>query len=96
MSGRHQDTEEKEMDRSTPRLLLQTLIDYFEAGNPETDAAARAILDSDFGNRAHWEATVGRLRHGPGWTGLRAPEAEVVARALRALQQMLEERPEKS
>jgi hypothetical protein len=80
------------MDRNVSLHLLQAMIDYFEAGNRETDAAAKAIIESDFENKAHWEAEIGRLKEGKDWTGLRAPEAEIVAVALRQMQRMLAER----
>jgi len=83
------------MDPSAALHLLQTMIDFFEAGNTETDAAAKAIIESDFEYNDHWEAEINRFRTGTEWTGLRAPEAEIVATALRALLQMLEDRPRK-
>lgn len=80
------------MDRVASLHLLQTMIDYFEAGNRETDAAAKAIIESDFEYRENWEKEIASLQKGQEWTGLRAPEAEVVAAALHAIQQMLEGR----
>lgn len=74
------------MDMSDALHLLQTMIDYFEAGNQETDAAAKAIIESDFEYSANWEAAINRLREGTDWTGVRAPEAEVVAAGLRMIQ----------
>lgn len=80
------------MDRTASLYLLQAMIDYFEAGNKETDAAAKAIIESDFERKALWQEEIGRLREGEEWTGLRAPEAEIVAAALRQMQRMLAER----
>jgi hypothetical protein len=36
------------MDRADLLHLLQAMIDYFEAGNQQTDAAAKDIIESDF------------------------------------------------
>lgn len=71
--------------------LLQTMIDYFEAGNRETDAAAKAIIESDIEYGENWQRQIKGLRQGVAWTGLRSPEAELVAAALHSIQQMLEE-----
>jgi len=67
------------------------MIDYFEAGNRETDRAAKDILESDFEFKTFWEEEIERLQQGEEWTGLRAPEAELVVEALRRLQGMLAE-----
>lgn len=80
------------MEKIAALHLLQAMIDYFEAGNQETDAAAKAIIESDFESTPTWEAETDRLREGVDWTGLRGPEAELVARALRDIQALLEER----
>jgi len=68
------------------------MIDYFEAGNQETDRAAKAIIEWDFEYPADWQAEIKRLRERGEWTGLRAPEAEIIAAALRSIQQQLEDR----
>ena len=81
------------MDKIKSRHLLQTMIDFFEAGNQKTDAVAKAILESDFNFGAQWEAEIKRFRAGTDWTGLRSPEAEIVASALRSIQQMLDALP---
>jgi len=81
------------MERKEALHLLQAMIDYFEAGNQETDTAAKAILESDFEYRQHWRETIDELRTGPDWTGLRAPEAEIVALGLRRLLGLAEHRP---
>jgi len=65
------------------------MIEYFEAGNRETDAAAKDILESDFNYRDHWRATAEELRQGTEWSGLRAPEAEIVVRGLRLIEGQL-------
>ena len=77
------------MDTTTSLHLLQTMIDFFESGNQETDAAAKSIIESDFEYSANWEAELQRLRQGPDWTGLRSPEAEIVGAALRHIQELL-------
>lgn len=80
------------MDRINSQYLLQAMIDYFEAGNKETDATAKTILESDFDYKEHWKAEIKRITKGKDWTGVRAPEAEIVAVTLRQIQQMLEDR----
>jgi len=77
------------MEKSEALHLLQSMIDYFEAGNQETDEAAKAILESDFEYRAHWRTAIDELQSGTEWTGLRAPEAEIVARGLRRIRELL-------
>lgn len=77
------------MDERTARHLLQQMIDYFEAGNQESDGAAKAILASDSQYRAQWQREITELLAGVDWTGLRAPEADIVAAALRCLQRLL-------
>lgn len=77
------------MDRNTALQLLQTMIDYLEAGNQESDRYARSIMEWDSDNIAFWRKELERLRDEGEWTGLRAPEAEFLAAALRFLQQQL-------
>ncbi len=79
------------MDKNTALHLLITLIDYFEAGNHETDSAAQAIIASDVNFKEKWEAEIKRLVAGNEWTGLRAPEADIIASALHRLQRLLAE-----
>ena len=79
------------MERYASLRLLQTMIDFFEAGNRQTDTAAKAIIESDFEYSEKWQQEIERLREGKEWTGLRAPEAEIVAQALRSVQEMLGE-----
>ena len=81
--------ERMKMDEAAVLHLLHAMIDYFEAGNRETDGAAKNILSSDFEYKAYWEEVIKRLQQGEEWTGLRAPEAEIIAAALRQLQGML-------
>lgn len=78
------------MDQTYSLRLLQTLIDYFEAGNQQTDAVAKAILENDFEYKTKWEDEIKRFRNSTDWTGLRSPEAEILAAALRFLLQLLE------
>jgi len=79
------------MDRDTALHLLQTLIDYFEAGNKETDHVAKDILAYDFEFQEKWSEEIKRLLSGGDWSGLRAPESEIIAIALHHLQQILSE-----
>jgi len=65
------------------------MIDYFESGNKETDRAAKAILEWDDEHLKDWQAEIKRLRDEGEWTGIRAPEADIVAGALRSIQQQL-------
>lgn len=78
------------MDTMTALRLIQTMIDYFETGTRETDRAAKAILDWDFQYVADWQAEIKRLREEDEWTGIRAPEAEIITAALRFIRQQLE------
>lgn len=80
------------MDEKGALHLLQTLIDYFEAGNQETDAAAKAIIASDFDYGDKWQGEIKELLAEADWTGLRAPEAEIVTMGLLRLQKMVGER----
>lgn len=76
------------MDARAALQLLQAMIDYFEAGNQESDAVAKAILASDFAATGKWRGLVKELQEGAEWTGLRAPEAEIMVAALRRLQEL--------
>jgi hypothetical protein len=68
------------MERSEIQRVLESLITYFETGTKETDAAAKAIIayDADY-----WREAIERFQQGTEWTGIRAPEAEMLASALR-------------
>ena len=81
------------MDRTAALHLLQAMIDYFEAGNQQTDGAAKAIIESDFEYLDDWQAEIRRRKAEGEWTGLRAPEAEIVVGSLRAIQKLLEDLP---
>ncbi len=81
------------MEQPEALHLLRSMIDYFEAGNRETAAAAKDIVACDFDYREHWRATIAELQRGVEWTGLRAPEAEIVARARRLLRELLARPP---
>jgi hypothetical protein len=74
------------MDKDFALRLVQTLTDYFESGTKETDRAAKNIIEWDVENRADWQAEMQRLREKGDWTGLRAPEADIIAAALRLIQ----------
>lgn len=75
------------MERNDSLRVLETLIDFFEAGNKQTDAVAKEILESDIEYKTKWAAEIERFKNSSGWTGLRSPEAELVAMALRSLLQ---------
>ena len=77
------------MDNRNAQSLLQTMIDYFETGSKESDRAAKAILEWDFENETVWQGEIRRLRESGEWTRVRAPEADIVAAALRSIQQKL-------
>ena len=78
------------MDRTAALYLLQAMIDYFEAGNKQTDSAAKAIIESDFDYLDNWQAEIRRLKAEGEWSGVRAPEADIVARSLHTIQELLE------
>lgn len=59
---------------------LQTLITFFETGTKEADAVAKAILASE---AEYWQEVIERFQNSTEWTGIRAPEAEMLALALR-------------
>lgn len=80
------------MEQPRALQLLQVMIDYFEAGNQESDRLAKAILESDLEYDRRWRPELHTLLAGVEWTGLRAPEADLVAAALRLLQAMAAER----
>lgn len=73
------------MDTRASKRLVQAMIDYFEAGNKETDRAAKNIIEWDAENLAEWRAEMKHLQEAGEWTGLRAPEADIIAAALRLL-----------
>ncbi len=81
------------MDKTVALHLLQAMIDYFEAGNQQTDGVAKAIIESDFEYLDHWQAEIGRRKAEGEWTGIQAPEAEIVVGALRAIHKQLEDLP---
>ncbi|MEW6426454.1 MAG: hypothetical protein AB1568_00320 [Thermodesulfobacteriota bacterium] len=71
------------MDAPTARQLLQIMLVYFETGNQETDGAAKNIFETAVDYRGRWQEEVARFRQSSDWSGLRAPEAELLAAALR-------------
>lgn len=75
------------MNRTNALHFLQTMIDYFETGNKETDGTAKAIIEWDFEYLPVWQTKIKRLREAGDWTGLRAPEADIVTEALRFIKQ---------
>jgi hypothetical protein len=62
---------------------LAALIDYFEAGNRESDAAAKAILAADGEFDEYWRPEIEGFQQSLEWTGLRGAEAEILAARLR-------------
>ncbi|MCK9294510.1 MAG: hypothetical protein M0P70_05455 [Desulfobulbaceae bacterium] len=79
------------MEKITAHHVLQLLIEYFAAGNKETDAAAKAIIEWDSEYRAIWQGEMQRYREGTDWTGIRAVEAEMLAAALQEIKTRLEQ-----
>lgn len=71
------------MDTREIQRVLATLIDYFEAGNRESDAAAKAVFAADSEFDGYWRAEIERFQQSVEWTGLRGPEAEILAVRLR-------------
>jgi len=71
------------MDTRKIQQALSTLIEYFEAGNKASDAAAKAILSTDSRFDEYWYPEIDRLQKSSEWTGLRGPEAELLAGLLR-------------
>lgn len=80
------------MDRTKAFQLLQIMIDFFEAGNKQADAMAKEIIESDFDSLDQWRAAIKRLKDDGEWTGLRAPEADIVVEALRLIQEQTDEK----
>ena len=77
------------MDTEEIERVLVTLIDYFEAGNPESDAAAKAVLVADGEYEEYWRPEIEKFQHSLEWTGLRGPEAELLADRLRRAVELL-------
>lgn len=74
------------MDKDSALRLIQTLIDYFGTGSKETDRAAKNIIAWDAENRADWQTEMQHLQETGEWSGLRAPEADIITAALRMMQ----------
>ena len=49
------------MERNDSLRVLETLIDFFEAGNKQTDAVAKEILESDIEYKTKWAAEIERF-----------------------------------
>jgi len=79
------------MDRTAALHLLQFIIDYFESGNRQTDGVAKNIIESDLEYLENWQAEIRSSRARGEWTGLRAPEADIVAAALRTVLKLVED-----
>jgi hypothetical protein len=71
------------MDIMEIQRVLATLVDYFESGNSESDAAAKNILASSGEFDEYWQAEIERFQRSVEWTGLRGQEAEILATRLR-------------
>lgn len=74
------------MDKPAAKRILQTMIDYFEAGNRESDQMAKTILEWDSEFLPDWQEEIKRRRETGEWSGLRGPEADIIADALRSIQ----------
>lgn len=72
--------------KANTRQALQTLISYFESGTRESDAVAKAILASD---SEYWQVETEHFQKSTEWTGIRAPEAELLALALSEADKLL-------
>lgn len=81
------------MERADALHLLQAMINYFEAGNQQTDGVAKAIIESDFEYLDNWQAEIRRFKTEGEWTGMRAPEADIVVMALQTAHKLLEGLP---
>ena len=77
------------MDTINTYRLLETMIHYFESGFKESDTSAKAIIEWDFDHLEDWQKEIKRLQNEGNWTGLRAPEAEMIAGILRNIQREL-------
>lgn len=77
------------MDTREIQRVLATLIDYLEAGNRESDAAAKAVFAADSEFNDYWRAEIERFQRSVEWTGLRGPEAEILAVRLRQAARIL-------
>jgi len=78
--------------RMTTRKIqqaLNTLVEYFEAGNSESDASAKAILLADSRYDEYWHSEIDKLQKSYDWTGLRGPEAELLAGLLRQATELI-------
>lgn len=60
------------MDTEELLQTLTSLIEYFEAGNTESDAVAKAVLIADSKFDEYWRPGIERFRKSIEWTGLRA------------------------
>jgi hypothetical protein len=60
------------------KRTLTTLIDFFETGNNESDAAAKAVLTSAGNYDEYWSPEIEKFQKSIDWTGLRGPEAEIL------------------
>lgn len=70
------------MKDSEVQQALQTLITFFESGTKEADEMAKIILLSE---ADYWQEVIERFQASIDWTGIRAPEAELLVLALREL-----------
>ena len=68
---------------------LTTLSDYFAAGNDESDAAAKAVLVADSAYDDYWRPEVEQFQRSAEWTGVRAPEAELLVHFLRQASEII-------
>ncbi len=75
------------MDQIDTGRVIELLIEYFEAGNRETDTLAKMILQSSSDYKTYWQEEIQRIHSGIDWTGIRAVEADILIYALQHLHQ---------
>ncbi|RJX33628.1 MAG: hypothetical protein C4531_05260 [Desulfurivibrio sp.] len=81
------------MEKISAEHVLELLIEYFEAGNKQTDAVAKDIIETDFEYNEIWQEELRRfMKGGGGWSRIRAPQAELLAGALQIVKVRLEEK----
>lgn len=78
--------------KSQAQRLLDALITFFETGIAETDAAAKAILQADADYHEYWQVEIEHFQKSVEWTGIRSPEAELLAAGLEDIRRYLEDK----
>ena len=77
------------METREIQRTLTTLIDFFETGNNESDASAKAVLTSDSNYDEYWRPEIEKFQKSIDWTGLRGPEAEILVCRLRQAAELI-------